>query len=211
MSCPPCDGAHLFAQAPERLAFEVASIKINKSGERPSRGGTAPGGRFTLTNVTVFQMMTSAFRIRQSQVVGGPAWINTDRFDLVARMPEGSYDAQTGATPNSSVSPFLKTLLEERFHLVVHEDTRELTDAALVLARADGKLGPHLMPASAEDADCKKFDPKAFDFKATDPFKSTPPCGSSVTTLPSGAVRVTARGYTMDQIANNMTGSLSPS
>jgi len=200
----------LCAQAPSGRGFDVASIKIDRSGGRGSRGGTAPGGRFTLTNVTAVQMITQAFRVKTVQVIGGPGWINEERYDVAAKMPDGSYDPQTGATPNSSVGPFLKSLLEERFHLVAHNDTRELTDASLVLARADGKLGPNLKPAAPEDYDCKNFDLRTFRPDPTDPFKAAPPCGNSASTLKNGAAHIVVRGQTMDQIAAALAGQSMP-
>src|SRR4051794_33913551 len=86
-------GLHdLLAQTPaadtKPLAFEVASVKVNRSGERGSRGGTAPGGRYTLTNVTVQQMLLGAFDLTESQIVDAPSWTREDRFDVVAKMPE---------------------------------------------------------------------------------------------------------------------------
>src|SRR5436189_2715679 len=80
------------AQAPSRptqttsVAFEVASVKPNKSGD--ANGGTfvRPGGRYTATNVPLRALVFSAYGLLHDvQITGGPTWINTERFDIVAK------------------------------------------------------------------------------------------------------------------------------
>jgi uncharacterized protein (TIGR03435 family) len=136
------------AQPPETHtklpAFEVASVKLNKSGDSRVIGGrTQPGGRFTMANVQLREIIRLAYRLQSFQVLGGPNWINSDRFDIVAK-------AESSAAPEQ-VWLMLRTLLAERFKLAVHNETRELPVFALVVARSDGTLGPQLRPA---DADC---------------------------------------------------------
>src|SRR5262249_43716634 len=101
----------LAAQGRGNPAFDAASIKANKSGERGSRGGTISGGRFSATNVTAQQIIAIAFDIPASSISGGPNWITTDHLDIAAKMPEGAYDSQTGFTPNRNATPMLRTLL----------------------------------------------------------------------------------------------------
>jgi uncharacterized protein (TIGR03435 family) len=76
------------------------------------------------------------------QVTGGPGWINSDRFDIVAKA-EGN--------PSTDARLMLRTLLADRFKLMVHHETRELPVYALVIARRDGKLGPQLRPSNLAD------------------------------------------------------------
>lgn len=201
-------GAILVAQGPpgERPAFDIASIKVNHSGDRSSGGGAASGGRFSLRNVTTRQLITSAFGFVDQQVIGGPSWINETRFDIVARMPEGTYNAQTGATSNRAAVSMLKALLEDRFGLVVHHESRELTDISLVLARTDGKLGPRMTPSSPEDWDCQKRD--TTEFNPSDPFNSVAPCGSVGGLSKDGGRRIVGRGLTVDEIAQRFGGQL---
>ena len=92
-------------------AFEVASVKANKTGEA---GGSLamPPGRFTATNIPLKVLITNAYQLSFFQVVGGPDWIGTDRFDIAARTPDGTPPEQTRA--------MLRTLLKDRFTLVVH-------------------------------------------------------------------------------------------
>src|SRR4030095_12633750 len=73
--------------------FEVASIKPNKSGDT-RRGGFGPQlTRLVMTNVTLRQLIGPAYRRRafdSRKIVGGPAWIETDRFDVAANIPAGA-------------------------------------------------------------------------------------------------------------------------
>src|SRR5438128_12048361 len=74
------------AQTP---SFEVASVKPNRSGPGPQRLGFAPGGRFTATNVPVRDLISIAYGQPQPlanfQIIGGPGWITSDRFDISAK------------------------------------------------------------------------------------------------------------------------------
>jgi uncharacterized protein (TIGR03435 family) len=135
----------VLAQAPAAPGFEVASVKPNTSGARASSTHTLPGGRVTATNVTVRQLILGAYGLRGLQLTGGPSWIDSDRFDIDARAPEN--------TPPEQVFPLVRALLADRFKLVVHTETREQPIYALVLARADKKLGPQLKESTL---DCTK-------------------------------------------------------
>src|SRR5437879_5011842 len=63
------------------LKFEIASVKPNKSGETRIRFETPPG-RITAVNVPLRFAIRQAWRIPESRIVGGPAWLDTDRFDI---------------------------------------------------------------------------------------------------------------------------------
>jgi uncharacterized protein (TIGR03435 family) len=194
----------LMAQAPANPAFDVVSVKVDKSGARGARGGFEAGGRYTLTNITTQGLLLGAFSISESQIVDAPGWTREDRFDIVAKMPEGSFDAKTGPAGPPNTARMLRTLLEERFKLKAHEDMRELLEGALVMARADGKFGPKLTPATAEDTTCA---PSAAVSSAMDPFKGVGPCGflSGPSSNP-GKRRMLFRGGTLDQLALSLRG-----
>ena len=133
-----------FAQNPSgpssEPAFDVASIKPNRSGEQASGSTTRKGG-YVGTNLTLHQLATEAYGLRPFQVIGGPGWIKLDRFDINARVPEGA----TGR-----LAPMLRTLLADRFKLRAHTETREQQVYALVLARPDGRLGAKLTASTKE-------------------------------------------------------------
>ena len=134
------------AQAPASpapgSAFEVASIKRNTSGTGNMTIQMAPGGRLNFVNVPVRNLIVRAYGVQPFQVIGGPAWLANDRFDVIAK-------AEGDATPAQS-NAMLRALLADRFKLVVRTETRELPVYHLVKARADGQLGPELKPAAVD-------------------------------------------------------------
>lgn len=122
------------------LAFDVVSVKPNTSGDV---GGTsrAQPGRYQGINVTLKRVITLAYRPVQ-EFVGGPDWINTAHFDIEAR-------SGTDPSPEQMLE-MLRTLLRERFKLVVRHETRESPVYALTRARRDGRLGARLRQSDAE-------------------------------------------------------------
>jgi uncharacterized protein (TIGR03435 family) len=132
------------------LAFEVASIKPNKSGDWRKGMGPAPGGRFTATNVTFRELVPFAYGLSQAtahiRVIGGPKWIDTDHFDVVAKAP--------GMPSPQEMSAMLRVMLAERFRLLAHTETKELPVYALVMAKSDGSFGPQLRRSGVSEAAC---------------------------------------------------------
>jgi bla regulator protein BlaR1 len=125
--------------------FEAASIKPNK-GVGPFGIGFQPGGRFNATNVTLRMLISAAYGTPQPlppfQVLGGPAWLDTDRFDVMAKAAGNPMPGPAGPPPEMFL--MIQKLLADRFHLAVHRETQELPVYALVMSRPDGKLGGHL-------------------------------------------------------------------
>jgi uncharacterized protein (TIGR03435 family) len=116
-------------------SFEVASVKVNKS-STPMMSMRMLPNSFSATNVSVQMLLTTTYRIRQFQIQGAPAWLNTDRFDINAKAPD--------KTPPDQLMLMIRSLLADRFKLVSHNETKESPIYALVMARSDGKLGPKL-------------------------------------------------------------------
>jgi uncharacterized protein (TIGR03435 family) len=114
-------------------AFEVASVKPNKSGSLEMHFGIQ-SDRFTADNATPKELITLAYNVRDLQLVGVPEWVGTDHYDIVAK----AYSPLKSGT----VPAELKQLLADRFGVRAHDDTRELPIYALVIASADGRLGP---------------------------------------------------------------------
>jgi len=167
-------------------AFEVASVKPNTSGDGRVLMTPQPGGRLNLVNVPLRLMIRYAYRVQDFQVVGGPDWISTARFDVVAK-------AEGGNPSQEELQLMLRSLLADRFKLVVRPDTREMPTYSLVPARADGKTGAQLRKS---DANCGP---------ATAP--SAPPapgqlpsCGSML-----GFGNLKARGSTMAALASTLS------
>ena len=153
ISVPRATLVHAQAQVAERLpSFEVASVKENRSGDIRSPIRTEPGGRFTATNVLLKFLIAEAFMGPQpvhlaSRIVGGPDWINSMRFDINAKASTEFRSSPDG--PPNELLLMLRSLLEDRFKVRTHRETRELPIYELVVARADGKLGPQLRQSTA--------------------------------------------------------------
>ncbi len=128
------DGKKTDAATPQ--SFEVASIK--PSAPQPTmffRTGTGmmPGGRYTASGITVKMLIQMAYDLRDYQISGGPSWISTDRFDIVAKAETPNVSREQGRI-------LLQSLLAERFNLKIRRETNELAIYALVV----GKDGPKL-------------------------------------------------------------------
>jgi len=140
-------GAVVSAQPPPP-AFEVASVKPNKSGERTGPHFRYEGLQLVVVNNNLLTIMRTAWRLPSSQVLGGPAWVRSEgeRFDILAKAADG--------TTRPQMDLMVRALLAERFKLRTHVETRELPMYALVTARSDGRLGPKLSPM---DFDCESW------------------------------------------------------
>jgi uncharacterized protein (TIGR03435 family) len=140
------------AQAPDPnapLTYEAASVKPNKEGGRGSSIRRQPGGRLNATNFPLRALITFAYQIQGFQLVGDPTWIRNENFDIVAKMEGDPPPVMPGTGPDPHMLA-MRTLLGERFKLVVHRETREMDIYALVLARPDGKPGPALKPTTTD-------------------------------------------------------------
>jgi uncharacterized protein (TIGR03435 family) len=118
-------------------SFEVADVKVNKSGEARMAVDFLPGGRLSMRNVPMKVMIMMAYHVRPDAVTGGPDWLGSDRFDIVAKALQ--------TTSPDELRRMLRTLLAERFKLAVHTDQKIMPAYALVL----GKTGPKLQPSGA--------------------------------------------------------------
>jgi len=128
------------AQAPgpgsDKSSFEVASVKANRSNAPPAGivGGQRNG--LTLTNLTVRELIVKAYKLQDFQLLGGPGWIHSERFDVVAKT--------VGEATADEKWLMLQAVLSERFKLQVHDETRERQIYTLIIARKDRRLGPSL-------------------------------------------------------------------
>jgi uncharacterized protein (TIGR03435 family) len=128
-----------FGQAAETLTFEVASVKLAAPPPADgkifvgSRGGpgTPDPGQITWTNATLKTLLTIAYGVKPYQV-NCPAWLDTERYDIIANVPEGATKEQ--------VNVMWRNLLKERFGMVVHHESREFEVDELVVAKGGSKL-----------------------------------------------------------------------
>jgi uncharacterized protein (TIGR03435 family) len=114
------------AQAPRE--FEVAAIHL--SAVAPGAGTSVEvfeGGRIRIINEPIKLLVRQAFQVQNTQISGGPEWLDSDRYDI---------EAKTGRAEKprpGDLAPLLQALLAERFHLKFHRETREMSVAALVV------------------------------------------------------------------------------
>ena len=151
------DRGDLLAQAPEpsapRPKFEVASVRPNTSNDGKIMLGIQPGGRFNAVNVPLWDLIRQAYGLQRSQLVGAPDWVETARYDVVAKA-EGDIPRAGPGGPIGPLNFMLQDLLEDRFKLTAHREKRDMPIYALTLARADKKLGQGLRASSV---DCEAF------------------------------------------------------
>src|SRR6266571_5033510 len=81
------------ASVPESsLAFEVASVKLNKSNDARAGVGQGPGGRVTATNVTLRVLIRSAYGLQPFQIAGDTESLDARRYDVVAKARESDLE-----------------------------------------------------------------------------------------------------------------------
>src|SRR5215471_7127950 len=123
------------AQQGDNVTFEVATIKVNKSGERGGGFRRLPGGRVTVTNMPARMLVIFAYDLTQFQIAGGPAWITSDRFDIVAKMEGNPEWGGPGTGRTDPIKLAMRTLLAERFKLKLHRESRETDVYALMVVK----------------------------------------------------------------------------
>jgi bla regulator protein blaR1 len=194
--------AQIVAPGPETPTFEVASVKMNKEQNGRIAGRGAPG-RFDGTNLPLRRLIRQAYDIHESQIVGGPDWVNTQGFDV---------SATTGGKPNDQVRFMMQSLLRDRFKLTFHTERRDMPIYALVVAHSDGRLGDGLkrtadgaclprgtaLPAGAPPSSPGPSPPVPSPF---DP-NAQAPCGGII----FGPGRLLAHGVPIDMLARSLGG-----
>ena len=131
-------------------AFDVVSIKRNASSELGMRPRQEPG-REIFENISIDYLIRQAFSVNYQRLLNVPDWAKNDRYDILA-----TYAATNPAGPmrRDLVRQMIQRLLEERFALRAHRETRQLPVYALERLDAT-KLGPGLRPSTV---DCSKRD-----------------------------------------------------
>jgi uncharacterized protein (TIGR03435 family) len=177
------------------LNFEAASIKPSAATTPGAGIRRQPGGRFYTINMPVKALITFAYQIQDYQLIGGLGPVANDRFDIVAKM-DGDPPPIIPGSGADHMMLAMRTLLADRFKLVVHRETRELDIYALTRANPDGPLGRALKPASG---DCS---PEAFAARASAPPSagSPPPCG-----LQQGRGGMLFGGYPLSLFASGIS------
>lgn len=120
--------------------FEAASVKPSPTGggrfTLKGGPGTDDPGRITYSNVPLRIVLLKAYDVKNYQLTG-PDWLNTLRFDITAKIPEGATEEQ--------FRNMLRSLLQARFRLTLHRETKEMPIYELL----PGKKGVRIKPAAA--------------------------------------------------------------
>ena len=186
------------AQDPNPLPrFEVVSVKPSK-GPTGERG--QPGGRYAATRTVRFFIADAFFfatPLAASRVIGGPEWIDSALYEINGQASTPWQRSPDG--PPRELFLMIRSVLQERFKLKTHMETREMPVYELVRARADGSLGPQLRESTSG---CDALI-AAFNAGTPPPARQPnepPPCGAM-----RGPARVLAGGLPMAQFANILT------
>ena len=195
LTAPPRSLGTNLTTANGKASFEASTVRPNKTGANRVLMRMAPGGIWDASNVTLESMIRLAYRLQEFQLVGGPAWIYTDRFDIQAQSAQGMAPGQFGER--------MQSLLTDRFNLKVHRETRELPIYALMVEDNVASRGKALTQAAV---DCVAF---ARDRAATARGAAPPPpqqrpgerpaCGTM-----TGPGRLAGGGVTMEQLASSL-------
>jgi uncharacterized protein (TIGR03435 family) len=116
------------------LAFEVASVRLTPPNAGLFSISPYGGDTFTARNVTLKVLIELAFGVDSGQIAGEPGWLNSQLYDVSAKV-----DGKNSLTREALQAP-LRQLLEQRFHLTTHRDTKDLSGYALVASKGGLKL-----------------------------------------------------------------------
>jgi uncharacterized protein (TIGR03435 family) len=191
--------ALLLALVPQVLQFEVASIRRSRSDG--IREFQIQGDRLVISGMSVKDLVRRAYMASdavqdESRVVGGPAWVSADLYDIVAQS-DGNLGVDREGRPVRLLA-MLKTLVENRFALRVRIEPRDTSLYELVVATRDGQPGAGMRRSTR---DCPVY-PQGMPRPPVDPAER---CG--LTTLATGStVTVTAQAITMTELATRLQG-----
>ena len=199
-----------------RLSFEVASVKPSPDPRSvpvftPVVAEIQPGGVWRSTFATVSGLLRTLYpgHLLPGQIVG-PDWIGTEFYDINAR---------AGASSSADdLREMARRLLADRFKLAVHIEKRELPAYTLVLARADGRLGPG-MTKPAIDCDAYRAAQARGEKPPPDPTRkrffdrlscvsTVMPTGDETRVIPGARVRITAGGATIASVIEILSREL---
>jgi uncharacterized protein (TIGR03435 family) len=135
------------AQSDAPPAFDAASVKPNASGDGHASAHTRTAN-VQITNRSLRFAIAMAYKIKEYQVQG-PAWLASEKFDIVAKAPVG--------TPDEQLPLMMRTLLAERFNLKTHLETKEFPVYGLVPVKGRFKLKPVEAGDSGRDTEHNKM------------------------------------------------------
>ena len=199
-------GAAQAQPAPQRLEFEVATIKPSPP---PGNGpmffgqtggpGTSDPGRFTTHNTALSDLIVQAYGVQRYQVVR-PDWVNAERFDVTAKLPAG--------TTKEQFRLMLQSLLADRFGLKVHHEQKEMQEYALTVGKNGPKMKESAVTPETEPDKAKLPPPPPGPPKIGADGFPVLPAGRPMMVMMNGNARMQMYGETMEQLANRLSGQL---
>jgi uncharacterized protein (TIGR03435 family) len=121
-----------FGQA-RPAGFEFAEVDVSAPSKNPTmRGGALRGGRYDVREATMVDLISLAYDLEPDKILGGPRWLDWDRFDVFAKAPQ--------ATTQNDLRRMLQSLLEDRFKLLVRKGTKAMPAFALSAGNAKPKM-----------------------------------------------------------------------
>ena len=145
------------AQSPQvaKPAFEVSTVRRNVSGETAGSLRMDPSGMFRAVNLDLRTLIANAYRdatrrLLPFQIMNAPDWLSKERFDLTAKV---AVSQESTPAAFAQLPLLVQSLLEDRFSLKVHRETRQLPIYRLITSRPDRQLGPKMRVSSV---DCAK-------------------------------------------------------
>lgn len=135
-------GLNTLLQNQEKPRFEVISIKPGDTKGHLSDAKFLPGGRLKVINLHLHALIAQYYEMPYTQVVGGPKLIDGATWDIEARPEEGKYTLKNGILDPDLGKRMVQSMLEDRFKLKLHRETRILPGYELVIAKGGPKLTP---------------------------------------------------------------------
>jgi uncharacterized protein (TIGR03435 family) len=176
------------------LAFDVVSVKLNKTGDGRHRWGRQPGGRWLLVNSPIATLIRVAYPTKLDDLIGAPEWVTSDAYDIEARATFEPTVEQERA--------MLRALLADRFKLAVHYEAQDRPIYHLVVAREDGRLGRQIRRI---EIDCATYRPQGDERdEARRASAEPPPCAYRMSAR--ATVSLVSGGRSMQSLADTISG-----
>ena len=115
------------------VKFEAADIHSSWRRYNPYlTGGSLVGDRYVIHQATTLDLIRAAYGIEEAHILGGPMWLESTRYDVLAKAPMGA--------TNADVQPMLRALLADRFKLAMRADTKAMPAYLLLVGKGEPKL-----------------------------------------------------------------------
>jgi len=165
IGCAAILSAAAFGQSVESPSgFEAADVHESAPARNAfMRGPRIHGGLYEIRIASVVDLISKAYGINENEILGGPSWIEMDRFDVIGKLPPKS--------TQESAKPMLQALLADRFKLVLHKDNRPMPAFALTAGKH-----PQLKQSDGPgDGGCQFMPPPQQVFRAAPDGAPPPP------------------------------------